>query len=224
MAVKMNQQSAAPVFRVHAAGLTHVEKAVLRGLLHLAEAQGVRFRMEEQADSAHLFVLDANHPGGAELRRSIAQFEQRVIWVDRAAGEKAAREIQRPLRWPALLDMMVQAAREFGKPARPRQRPVAMIGFGRLCELCRMILRGHFGTAAEPMVQRARAEMEAYAAANRSVGTHVFLGMLMKQLPETANPEKIRREIDAWIARNNLRAQTAPPESINASIHAARGN
>lgn len=197
--------SASPVYRVHMQGFNAIERAVLGGLLHLADRNGTRFKMEAEAKDSDIFILDGSNQRSVAFGQSHAQIEPCAIWIDPPADLKPSRQIKRPFRWLYLLEMMEQVVRGFRKPATPAQRLPVMknISFRPLCSLCEHILRSYVGVAAEFVVRDARAEMKVFAATNQQVSTNVFLNMLKKQLPANADADRILREISTAIARVN---------------------
>ena len=191
---------AKPVYRVHVEGLSVIEKAVIGGLLHLAEDSHAGFKMEAEARYSDIFILDGSDPRTVAFGRSHARIDEHAIWIDPPANLKSSRQIKRPLRWPCLVEMLKQLVRGIRKPAAAVRRPPVMkIAFGRLCALSEGVLRKHIGDAAEAVVQAARAEMERFAATNQQISTNVFLSMLRKQFPANVDAAKILRELSTIV-------------------------
>lgn len=190
------------VYRVHVEGLSPTERTVFSGMIRLAERNGTHFQIEAALENTDIFILDGSDRRSVEFGQAHLQIAQRAIWIDPPADMQSSRQIKRPLRWSALLQLMEQIVGRNREPAAGMMDLQSIrLTLDQLCGLGEGILRTHIGIAAGFVVDDVRAEIKTRGGAIEPIATDVFLDILKRQLPSNVDAGKIIHEISAALAQ-----------------------
>jgi len=191
---------AGTIYRVHLEGLNPTEKSIFGGVLRLAERNGTFFQVEPVLENSDVVILDGSDQNIVEFGKLNSHIAQRAIWIDPPADLHPPRQINRPLHWSSLLDLMEQIVSGNHKdPVAVPGQATAGMTLDQLCSLSENILRKHIGVASQFVMEDVRAEMPPVAGIIGPVESRIFLELLNKQLPATADSKTIFSEISAVI-------------------------
>jgi hypothetical protein len=149
-----------------------------------------------------IFILDGTERRSVELAEAHREVASRAIWVDPPAHFQSGRQVSRPLRWLALLQLMEQTV-GINRKITPSDVPPpdAEMTPEQMCHICEDVLRPHIGIAAEFVLEDVQAELKRRVSFDGPITAAVFLRIVHAQLPGNLDAKGIINEMSLAIAR-----------------------